>query len=105
MLTPYPTEFPREGLGILLSAVRGQLPDTHELAHVCWNVAGFALGKTLGGGPIVACNREEFTDEEVLIDALNHDAPAGVSEGLFPWGLVLDIALRILLRHLNQTGL
>jgi len=104
MLTPYPTEFPREGLNILLQAVRGQFPDTPELAHVCWNVAGFALGKTLGGGPIVAGNHN-VSDEDVLIDALNHDAPEGVSEGLFPWALVLDIALRVLLRQLNQTDL
>jgi len=104
MLTPYPTEFPREGLAMLLDAVRGKLPEAPELAHACWNVAGFALGKTLGGGPIVSSNHE-VSDEDVLIDALNHDAPEGVSEGLFPWALVLDIALRVLLRQLNQTDL
>jgi hypothetical protein len=97
MLTPYPTEFPRESLTMLLDAVRGKVPEMPELAHACWNVAGFALGKTLGGGPVIASST--ITDEEVLSEALKHDAPAGVSEGLFPWGLVVSIALKLLSKY------
>lgn len=98
MLTPYPTEFPREGLMMLLDAVRGKLPETREIIHAAWDVTGFCLGKTIGGGPIVSGN-PDATDEEILASALAHDAPAGVSEGLFPWALVLSIALKLLAKY------
>lgn len=96
MLTPYPTEFPREALTMLLDAVRGNLPDTKATVHAAWDVAGFCLGKTLGGGPVVAGDPEGASDEDILAMALAHDTPPGVVEGLFPWGLVLMIALRLL---------
>jgi len=98
MLTPYPTEFPKEALSMVLDAVRGRVPDAPELVHACWDVAGFALGKTLGGGPVVA-GYPALSDEEILLEALQHEAPAGVSEGLFPWGLVLSIAIKLLLKY------
>ena len=99
MLTPYPTEFPREGLTMLLDAVRGKVPEIPDIVHAAWDVAGFALGKTIGGGPVVAGESADASDDDILTMALAHDAPPGVSEGLFPWALVLSIALRLLAKY------
>lgn len=96
MLTPYPTEFPREALNLMLDAIRGQIPETQLIVHAAWDVAGFALGKTIGGGPIISGDNVDASDEDILLMALAHDAPAGVSESLFPWALVLAIAIKLI---------
>ena len=106
MLTPYPTEFPRECLEMMLSAARGKVPETATLIHCCWNVAGFALAKTLGGGPVViAGSHLNLSDEEILQSALEHQPPEGmpIYAGIFPWSLVLALAIRYLAKLVENA--
>lgn len=101
-LVPYPTEFPKEALVMVLDAIRGQIPTPADGAHACWVVAGYALSQTLGGGPIVAGNDSSMTDAEVIQLALDHEPQAGIAGGLFPWGVVLSIVLKLLIQKFNQ---
>ena len=103
MLTPYPTEFPKESLSLLLDCVRGNLPATPTIAHHCWNVAGFALGKTLGADGPVVVGGEDAADADVLLSALEMEEIPNKVTGLFPWGMVLKIALKILQGYLNNV--
>ena len=101
-LIPYPTEFPKEALTMVLDAIRGTMPTPAAGAHACWVVAGYALSQTLGGGPIVAGNDSSLTDEEVIRMALDHEPQAGAVGGLFPWGVVLSIVLRLLIEKFGN---
>lgn len=98
-MTPYPSEFPREALAMVLDLLRGKSPSAADAAHACWEVAGYSLGQTLGGGPLVANADTLMTDDEVILLALEH-APQGdlKSAVVFPWGAVLLIVLRLLYR-------
>lgn len=44
-MTPYPKTFPSDAVGILASTITSPTPET---AKAAWNVAGYALGVTLG---------------------------------------------------------
>jgi hypothetical protein len=101
MLIPYPTEFPREALTIVLDLVRGQPLDVPASAHACWCVAGYALSQTLGGGPVISGTTSVLVDESVIKMALDSADSGQVAQGLFPWGLVLSIVLRLLV---NKFG-
>ena len=72
----------------------------------CWNVAGFALAKTLGGGPVViAGSHLNLSDEEILQSALEHQPPEGmpIYAGIFPWSLVLALAIRYLAKLVENA--
>lgn len=98
-MTPYPSEFPREALAMVLDLVRGKSPSAADAAHACWEVAGYALGQTLGGGPLVANANGLMTDDEVISLALEHAPQDDIKTAVvFPWGAVLAIVLRLLLK-------
>ena len=104
MLTPYPADFPRESIALLLDVVRGQAPIPSVLCLHAWNVVGFVLGKTIGGGAeINVIGQSGATDEEILVSALEHPTESGVYAGIFPWGLVLQIALRLLAQYAGRA--
>jgi hypothetical protein len=102
MLIPYPTEFPREALTIVLDLVRGQPLDVPASAHACWCVAGYALSQTLGGGPVISGTTSVLNDESVIKMAIDSIEPGQVSQGLFPWGLVLSIVLKLLVKKFGS---
>ncbi|NBW13415.1 MAG: hypothetical protein EBR82_35945 [Caulobacteraceae bacterium] len=99
-LIPYPTEFPKEALAMALEAIRGDLPPTQEAAHAAWVVAGYALAQTIGGGPIVSSGYQ--TDEEMLEAALQQEPQPGVSQGIFPWAMVAQIVIRLILEKFGE---
>ena len=107
MLTPYPTDFPSYALGLLVDRVKGGDIPAPVLVHACWNVAGYALAQTLGGGPLitadpVADNLQTAGDLPVREAAIEQEPSlAQAVQGLFPWSLVLSIALRILSKQLG----
>lgn len=95
-MIPYPNEFPREALAMALDLARGNSPDIKEAIHACWVVSGYALGQTLGGGPIVTCDAETVDPVTVLEQAMLHDSNSVAVQGLFPWLLVLRIVLKLI---------
>lgn len=99
-MTPYPDEFPKEALELLLDGIRGIMPAPDKLIHACWCVAGFALGKVMGGGPIVV---GDASDEEVVLQALQHGDGNQSYQGIFPWILLLKIALKQLSKLLENV--
>lgn len=99
-LIPYPTEFPREALTLALEAIRGDLPPTQEAAHAAWVVAGYALAQTIGGGPIVSSGYQ--TDIETLEAALQQESQPGVAQGIFPWAIVAQIVIRLILEKFGE---
>jgi len=107
MLTPYPNTFPQEGLIMMLDMVRGKSVSVPELIHACWNVVGYGLSQTLGGGQIVAGEIEAFskmTDEEILESALKQygafDSNSVAAVGLVPWVLLTKMAIKIIAKIL-----
>jgi hypothetical protein len=55
----------------------------------------------LGGGPVISGSTSVLDDASVIEMALNSAEPGQVSQGLFPWGLVLSIVLKLLV---NKFG-
>jgi hypothetical protein len=98
MFTPYPTEFPQEALIMALDLTRGKVAGTPEAVHACWNVAGYALARTIGSGPAITGATGD-SDVEVIEQALLQGPASQVTQGLFPWGLVVTIMLKLLARY------
>jgi hypothetical protein len=96
----YPDEFPSKALGILLEKVRGKAVETPTLALAGWNVLGYALGKSLGGGPAPVGDQGGLSDEEVLEAALNSQEEEGAKGGAIPWAIVAQVVLKILINSL-----
>lgn len=99
-LPPYPTDFPSEAFMLVLDKVRGRADVSGpDLAHAGWCVAGYALGQTLGGGPTIrgAENLEQvgWSDDQILQGAI--EANDGAKGALFPWVLVVRVAVKLIL--------
>lgn len=104
MLMPYPNTFPQEGLLMMLDKIRGKEVSIPDLVHAAWNVAGYALSQSIGGGQVIAGEVEalsKLSDEELLSSVLSQygaktDGDNVAAIGLVPWLMVARIALKIL---------
>lgn len=99
-LIPYPTEFPSEAFLLVLDKVRGRNDVTAaDLAHAGWCVAGYAMSQTLGGGPTIrgaeGMEQSGWSDEQIIQGAI--DANDGAKGALFPWVLVVRVAVKLIL--------
>ena len=96
-MQPYPTEIPREALSLVLDKLRGREVETSALVHAGWNVLGFALGQTIGGGQLIGGGGELTIEAEIatIESALAYDPADGLAQA-FPWLLVAGIVLRLL---------
>lgn len=101
-MTPYPTEFPAAAFTTVISKLRGGDVSLGELAHAAWNVQGYAQAQVLGhprvvGQTIPAGLADHEVLEAAVDNATNKENP--VVQGIFPWGMVLSIVLKLLLRE------
>ena len=99
MLTSYPVEFPQEALMMVLDLTRGRVAGTPEAVHACWNVAGYALARTIVEGQVIVGNC--ITDDgDIIQEALKaRDDEEAASQGIFPWLSVLAIVLRLIAKY------
>lgn len=107
-LLPYPSTFPQEALLMMLDKLRGRGNDsTADLVNAGWNVAGYALGQTLGGGSMVAGNIEqletgEMSEADVIASVLRQhgmqlDGPENaVTFTVIPWIVIAKIAIKLI---------
>ena len=105
MLLPYPNSFPQEALMMMLDKVRGKEVAIPELVNAAWNVAGYALAQSIGGGQVIAGEVDALSklgDEELLSSLLEQhgakvsDTDQVASIGLVPWLMIARIAIKIL---------
>jgi len=105
MLLPYPNSFPQEALMMMLDKIRGKEVAIPELVNAAWNVAGYALAQSIGGGQVIAGEVEALSklgDEELLSSLLEQhgakvsDTDQVASIGLVPWLMIARIAIKIL---------
>lgn len=105
MLLPYPNSFPQEALMMMLDKIRGKEVDIPELVNAAWNVAGYALAQSIGGGQVIAGEVEALSklgDEELLSSLLEQhgakvsDTDQVASLGLVPWLMIARIAIKLL---------
>lgn len=105
MLLPYPNTFPQEALMMMLDKIRGKEVAIPELVNAAWNVAGYALAQSIGGGQVIAGEVEALSklgDEELLSSLLEQhgakvsDTDQVASIGLVPWLMIARIAIKIL---------
>lgn len=98
-LPPYPTDFPSEAFLMVLDKARGKDITGADLAHAGWCVAGYALAQTMGGGPTIrgAGDLEQagWSDEQIIQGAI--EANDGAKGLLFPWVLVVRVAVKLIL--------
>lgn len=113
MLLPYPNSFPQEALMMMLDKIRGKEVAIPELVNAAWNVAGYALAQSIGGGQVIAgevealsaivcLSRSKLGDEELLSSLLEQhgakvsDTDQVASLGLVPWLMIARIAIKLL---------
>jgi hypothetical protein len=105
MLLPYPNSFPQEALMMMLDKIRGKEVAVPELVNAAWNVAGYALAQSIGGGQVIAGEVEALSklgDEELLSSLLEQhgakvsDTDQVASLGLVPWLMIARIAIKLL---------
>mgnify|MGYP007046844037 CR=1 FL=1 len=105
MLLPYPNSFPQEALMMMLDKIRGKEVAIPELVNAAWNVAGYALAQSIGGGQVIAGEVEALSklgDEELLSSLLEQhgakvsDTDQVASIGLVPWLMIARIAIKLL---------
>jgi hypothetical protein len=105
MLLPYPNSFPQEALMMMLDKIRGKEVAIPELVNAAWNVAGYALAQSIGGGQVIAGEVEALSklgDEELLSSLLEQhgakvsDTDQVSSLGLVPWLMIARIAIKLL---------
>ena len=73
MLLPYPNSFPQDALLLMLDKIRGKDVSLPDLVHAAWNVLGYGLAQSIGGGQVVAGEIEalaKLSDEELLTSVL-----------------------------------
>lgn len=106
-LLPYPSSFPQEALMMMLDKFRGNEVNTPDLINAAWNVVGYGLGQSMGGGKIFAGSLPQYdsgevSDAEVIEMALKNN---GVDVGesyqkssvtFVPWFLLAQIALKLI---------
>lgn len=89
---------------MMLDKIRGKEVSVPDLVHAAWNVTGYALAQSVGGGQVIAGEIEalsKLTDEELLESVINQNGEKNDNSnvaaiGLVPWLMVARIALKIL---------
>jgi len=98
-MTPYPDRFPREAILIVIDAAKGNAVDIPNAIHAAWEVAGYALGQSVGGGPVITTSN--LSDVEALEMSLDHSPENGTAAiRMFPWSLIAGIVLKLLVEKL-----
>jgi hypothetical protein len=108
MLLPYPDSFPQEALMMMLDKIRGKDVSVPDLVHAAWNVTGYALAQSIGGGQVIAGEIEalsKLSEEELLQSIINQNGEKSENSnvaaiGLVPWLMVAKIAIKILKDYL-----
>jgi hypothetical protein len=89
----------------MLDKIRGKDVDIPELVNAAWNVAGYALAQSIGGGQVIAGEVDALSklgDEELLSSLLEQhgakvsDTDQVASLGLVPWLMIARIAIKLL---------
>lgn len=95
----FPSVLPLLSGQTLIDYLRGSRTVTAaEAAFAAWEVAGYALGLTLGQPRVIGS--PPLTDSQ-LADAIEaHVARRGPAAGAAPWGLLLPLLLKLLERFL-----
>ena len=102
MILDYPTEFPGEAVTLVLDKVMGKEPPTAELVRAGWHVMGFALGKTLAGGPQPSWGEDSNWTDQELLEAAQADSLADPeAKGAIPWLLIVRLALKLIQEYSN----
>lgn len=99
MLVPYPSDFPSVAIGILADTLRGKNSDKARAIHAAWIVAGWGLGNFVPDNQpqIVGANLENDESQAEFLESMIQDRLDGkVVQGVFPWVVVIRIALRII---------
>ena len=103
-LLPYPAAFPQEALLMMLDKFRGKEVSTPDLVNAAWNVAGYGLAQSIGGGAMVAGEVPEGTTDADLIAAVLRQHGAQVEGGesvsftFVPWIMLAQIAVKLILK-------
>jgi len=110
MLLPYPNSFPQDALLLILDKIRGKDVSLPDLVHAAWNVLGYGLAQSIGGGQVVAGEIEalaKLSDEELLTSVLKQggdqtvDGQNVAAIGIVPWLMVARIAFKIIKEMLD----
>lgn len=106
-LLPYPSSFPQEALMMMLDKFRGNEVNTPDLINAAWNVVGYGLGQTMGGGKIVAGDvPEDASDADIIASVLKQygsldNGPENtVTFTFIPWIVVAKVAIKLIVKLL-----
>jgi hypothetical protein len=103
-LLPYPAAFPQEALLMMLDKFRGKEVSTPDLVNAAWNVAGYGLAQSIGGGAMVANDVPEgVSDADLIATALrqngvNVDGENTTSFTFIPWVLIVSTAIKLIVK-------
>lgn len=103
-LLPYPAAFPQEALLMMLDKFRGKEVSAPELVHAAWNVVGYGLSQSLGGGAMVANDVPEgVSDADLIATALRQhgvevDGENATSFTFVPWMLIVSVAVKLIVK-------
>lgn len=106
-LLPYPAVFPQDALLMMLDKFRGREVSTPDLVNAAWNVAGYSLGQSLGGGQMVAGNLPQLDSGEIneadLVASVlqQHGSQVDGTEKaitftVIPWIVLAKVAIKLL---------
>ena len=106
-LLPYPSTLPQEALMMMLDKFRGKEVNTPDLVNAAWNVVGYALGQSVGGGQMVAGDvPEDASDADVIASvlkqygSLDNGPEKTVTFTFIPWIVVAKIAVKLIVKLL-----
>lgn len=96
----FPESIPTDALMILIDKIRGKAIDNNLVYQAAWNLAGYAIAQVSKSDKPVVKNLDARTDDD---DALTLEALLAMAsgshepvKGIVPWGIIIEIALRIL---------
>lgn len=99
MLTPYPNEF-KEAAMVIIDKLRGGTVSNPDAVNAVWNLTGFGLSQTLGGGPLVAGAMPVDGSDAALADYLEGNFVVSAA-GSIPWSLLLPILMKLIEKWLS----
>lgn len=103
-MTPFPSAFPMDAVQILIGHLRHtRVVDAGTLATAGWNVLGYALGQTVGGGEVIDVPIMFDLSDALELAAGVHAAHAGsdtVPGQAIPWGPIAQVILSLLAKWL-----
>ena len=101
--TAYPTSYPIQELGTVMSKVTGGDVPAAQLVHACWVIVGYGLGTALPeltGSFSSVGSMDPATALKAAIDAYPEDACGGSAIVLpaIVWATVLKVAIKLILQ-------